>query len=154
MQMRSVLILGLMLFQAIVVPQSRAEDCFPPKHKLYCEFWTGIQLLTLPSAFMIYDPAAKTITTRAGNPLVTTVYRNVAVRQDLPPYYNHGLTAYVFGDAPLLSISEKQFDTIPVLAYLLHNHEATWGVAPGFETKLNNGLCFERPFFPENYRGW
>lgn len=134
--------------------QAGASDLFPPQHKLYCDFYYGNQLLTLPDAHMIFDPIAKTVITRAGAPKVTTVYKNVQIRMGLPPYYNHGYTVTVFSDAPLLSVSEQQFDTIPILAYLLHNHEATWGVAPGFVNRFNNGLCYEDPLFKENFKGW
>lgn len=134
--------------------QAWASDVFPPQHKLFCEFYYGNQLLTVPDAFMIFDPIAKTVITRAGVPLKTTVYKNVQIRMGLPPYYNHGYTVTVFGDAPLLSVSEQQFDTIPILAYLLQNHEATWGVAPGFVSKFNNGLCYEHPIWKENFKGW
>ncbi|MGZ3723513.1 MAG: hypothetical protein ACXVA9_11310 [Bdellovibrionales bacterium] len=151
---QSLLVLGLFFCQAVVASTTVVPGCFPPKGPLYCEFWTGSQLLTLPSAFMIYDPATQTVWTRSGSPLTTHPYYNVSAKVGPPPYYNHGYTITIFGDVPVLSVSEKRFDTIPILAYMLDNHEATWGKVPGFNENFNNGLCFEHPWFEENFRGW
>jgi hypothetical protein len=149
----SLLILTFILSGASLAPVAGAT-AFMPKHPLYCEFWTGSQLLTLPSAFMIYDPATKTVYTRSGSPLTTHTYQNVSAAAGSPPYYKHGFTVTAFGDVPVLSVSDKCFDTIPLLAYLLDNHEATWGKVAGFPATLNSGLCFERPPFPDDFRGW
>jgi hypothetical protein len=143
-------ILGLILTQGASAG-SPGPQPFPLKHPLYCEFWTGNQLLTLPDAYMIYEPSTQTVFTRSRTGIQSYHVTPIVGPE---PYYNHGYVLTIFGDVPVLSISDKCFDTIPVLAYLLDNHEATWGKVPGFPATLNAGLCFEHPLFPEDFVGW
>jgi len=145
------------LFISLGAAMSLTANAGPymPKHPLYCEFWIGNQALTLPDAYMMFDPSTMTVYTRSGYPRVTKPYQ-VIPNYGIPPYYNHGVTLTISTatDVPVLSISDKPGDTIPFLAYALDNHEATWGKIPGFPSTLNAGLCFAHPLFPQDFMGW
>jgi hypothetical protein len=128
-----------------------------PKHKLYCEFWSGTQLFAMPDAFMIYNPKTQSVLTRTGSPATTKAYNNVTVEIGVPPYGDEGYTVKIFGDVPVVSIKQKKYDTIPLLAYALDDHEATWGKVPGFPNpkfNVDNGLCFDDPLFKDDFRNW
>lgn len=103
---------------------------------------------------MIFDPASLTVWTRSGSPKKTKVYQNLRLVTGVAPYFSGGYSLIIFGDVPVLSINSKATDTVPILAYMLDNHQATWGKVPGFPNTLNGGLCFEHPLFPQDFRGW